>query len=216
MAQAKGFDDLSEFVLDAHRDGAFAAEDAVRQTARNATAELRRIVRKNFSAEWRVWDAGGFAKSIRLRRIAKNHYRVDSKAIYTKGRSDEVNLLWVFDTAPVVTSARKSGVAIPIKGGAPVAGNGRRFAWPSEAEAMGYDLTFAPIPGKDSVLILGRRNKFEEPIPLYIWKPRVKMPKRLDLDGLHNRHAARMDEVWGDILDRKSVKRAAAAIRRAA
>ncbi|NBB65303.1 hypothetical protein GVN18_39250 [Pseudomonas sp. ODNR1LW] len=211
--KAKGFDDLSEFVADAARDGAFASEDAVRATARNTAAELRRIVRKNFGAEWRVWDAGSFSKSIRLRRIAKGYYRVDSKAIYSKKRSGEVNLLWVFDTAPVVRGNGRPGVSIPLKNGAPIAANGRRFAWPAEAEAMGWDLSFAPIEGKTSVLILGRRNRFEDPIPLYIWKPDAKMPKRLDLDGLHNKHAAKMETVWGDILDRKAAKRAAQALR---
>jgi hypothetical protein len=214
--QAKGFEDLSDFMLDAHRDGQYGAEDAVRKTAQNTATELRRIVRKNFGAEWRVWDAGSFSKSIRVKKIAKGHYRVDSKAIYTKKRGGEVNLLWVFDTAPVVRSGRKSGVAIPIKGSTPIGQSGRRFAWPSEAEAAGWDLTFVPIKGKDSVLILGQRTKAEEPIPLYIWKPSVKMPKRLDLEGLHSRHAAKMDEVWGEILDRKAVRRAAAAIREAA
>lgn len=211
--KAKGFDDLSEFVADSARDGAFASEDTVRVTARNTAAELRRIVRKNFGAEWRVWDAGSFSKSIRLKRVARGHYRVDSKAIYSKKRSGEVNLLWVFDTAPVVRASGRPGVSIPIKDGAPIAANGRRFAWPAEAEAMGWDLSFAPIAGKSSVLILGRRSSYEEPIPLYIWKPFVKMPKRLDLDGLHNRHAARMETVWGDILDRKAAKRAAEAVR---
>lgn len=216
MLKARGFDDLSEFVSRQARDGAFGAEDAVRATARNTATELRRIVRKNFGAEWRVWDAGSFSKSIRLKRVAKGHWRVDSKAIYSKSRGGDVNLLWVFDQAPVVRSGRKSGVAVPIPDKAPIGQNGRRFAWPKEAEAMGYDLTFAPIKGKDSVLILGRRTAAEDYVPLYIWKPSVKMPKRLDLDGLHNKHAMKMDEVWGDILDRKQARRAAAALRRAA
>lgn len=211
--KARGFDGLEAFVADAARDGGFASEDAVRVTAKNTGAELRRIVRKNFGAEWRVWDAGSFSKSIRVRRLAKGHYRIDSKAIYSKKRSGEVNLLWVFDTAPVVRGNGRPGISIPIKNGAPIASNGRRFAWPAEAEAMGWDLSFAPIAGKSSVLILGRRNSFEEPIPLYIWKPDAKMPKRLDLDGLHNKHAARMETVWGDILDRKSARRAADAAR---
>lgn len=216
MLTPRGFDDLDQFVFDAERDGRFAAEDAVRRTAYNAATELRRIVRKNFGAEWRVWDAGSFSKSIRVRRIAKGAWRVDSKAIYSKGRSGTVNLLWVFDTAPVIRSSSKSGVAIPNKDHAPIAQNGRRFAWPREAEAMGYDLTFAPVRGKDTVVILGRRNAFEEPVPLYLWKPSVKAPKRLDLTGLHNKHALRMEQVWGDILDQKQARRAAAAIRRAA
>jgi len=211
--KARGFDDLSEFIADAARDGAFASEDTIRVTARNTATELRRIVRKNFGAEWRVWDAGSFSKSIRVRRLAKGHYRVDSKAIYSKKRSGEVNLLWVFDTAPVVRSRGRSGISIPIKDGAPISSNGRRFAWPAEAEAMGWDLSFAPIAGKTSVLILGRRNSYEDPIPLYIWKPDAKMPKRLDLDGLHSKHAAKMEAVWGDILDRKAAKRAVAALR---
>lgn len=214
--QARGFDDLSEFVLDAERDGRFAAEDAIRKTAQNAATELRRIIRRNFGSEWRVWDAGGFPKSIRVKRIARGHYRVDSKAIYSKGRGTDVNLLWVFDTAPVVTSASKSGVAIPVKGTTPIANNGRRYAWPSELEKRGFDLKFAPIAGKETVLILGRRNKLEDWTPYYMWRPSTKMPKRLDLDALHSKHAARIDEVWGDILDRKGVRRAAAAVRRAA
>lgn len=211
--KARGFDDLVEFTTGAMRDGAFATEDTIRVTARNTATELRRVVRKNFGAEWRVWNGGSFSKSIRFRKVAKGHYRVDSKAIYSKGRGGDVNLLWVFDTAPVVRSRGRSGISIPIRTGAPIAANGRRFAWPAEAEAMGWDLTFAPIKGKTSVLILGRRNKFEDLVPLYIWKPSAKMPKRLDLDGLHNKHAARMETVWGDILDSKSAKRAAAAIR---
>lgn len=213
--QAKGFDDLGEFVLDAHRDGLFASEDAVRKTAQNTAAELRRIVRKNFGAEWRVWDAGSFSKSIRVRKIAKGHYRVDSKAIYTKKRGGEVNLLWVFDTAPVVTSNGKSGIAIPVKGETPIGQSGRRFAWPSEAAAAGWDLKFAPIAGSDKVVILGRPNKVEDFRPIYLWQPHAKMPKRLDLDGLHTKHAAKMDEVWGEILDRKAARRAAASLRAA-
>jgi|GEM_PF-1914884 len=213
---ARGFDGMAEFVADEARDGGAALEEAVRITARNTATELRRTVRRNFGSEWRVWDGTSFPKSIRLKRVRKGHYRVDSKAVFTKGRSDAVNLLWVFDTAPVVRSGRKSGVSIPIKGNAPIAQNGRRYAWPREAEAMGYELSFAPVKGKDTVLILGRRNRFEDPVPLYMWKPSVKMPKRLDLTGLHSRHAAKMDDVWGEVLDSRRARRASAALRRAA
>ena len=214
--KATGFDQLANFVTEVNRDGYFAAEDAARKVAYATATELRRIVRRNFAAEWRVWDAGSFSKSIRVRRLSPGHYRVDSKAIYVKGRSDETNLLWIFDSAPTVRSGRKSGVAVPIKGETPIAQNGRRFAWPSEVEARGWDLQFAPIRGKDSVLILGRPNKTEDYRPLWIWKPSVKMPKRLDLDGLHNRQAMKLEEVWGQILDGKVAQRAARAIAMAA
>lgn len=214
--KTRGFDDLAEFTVDAERDGRFAAQEAVRRVAQATGRELRRLARQNFGAEWRVWDAGSLSKSIRVKRIAPGHYRVDSKAIYVKGRSDEVNLLWVFDQAPVVRSGRKKGVSIPIKGRAPIARNGRRYAWPSELEAMGWDLSFAPIRGKNSVLILGRRNSREDPVPLYIWKPSVKMPKRFDLDALHTKHAATLDEVWGRTVDSRQMRRAARNVRKAA
>ena len=44
--KATGFDDLPEFVIDANRDGMFAAEDAVKRTARAVGTELRRIARR--------------------------------------------------------------------------------------------------------------------------------------------------------------------------
>lgn len=210
-------DDLEDFVRQTARDGQRSSEDAARKSAQNAAAELRRIARRRFGSEWRVWNAGSISKTIRVRMIEKGWWRVYSKAVYTKGRSDQVDLLWVFDSAPVVRSGKgKSGVSVPVKDGAPIAQNGRRYAWPSEAAAMGWNLEFAPIQGKDSVLILGRRNSHEEWRPLYIWKPSVKMPKRLDLDALHAKHAARFDEVWGDLLDTRQARQAARKLRLAA
>lgn len=206
--KATGFDDLPEFVIDANRDGMFAAEDAVKKTARAVGTELRRITRRNFSDAWRVWDGRGLSKSIRVRKLERGVYRVDSKAVYDKGRTDRVNLLWVFSEAPTVRSSRRSGVAVPIKGEAPIAANGRRYAWPRELEAMGWDLSFAPIRGKRSTLILGRRNSFEDWKPLYILTPSAKMPRRLDLDGLHAKHTAKLDVLWGEIVDQKTAKRA--------
>lgn len=202
--------DHEAFVRDLARTTDGSAEEAARRSADNAARELRRIVRKNFGTEWRVWDAGSFSKTIRVRMIRKGWFRVYSKAVYTKMRSGRVDLLWVFDQAPVIRSGRgKSGVAVPVKGGAPIANNGRRYAWPSEAEAMGWQLDFAPVQGKDSVVILGRRNRFEDWRPLYIWKPSVKAPKRLDLDALHAKHAAAFDDVWGEVLDRRAARAAA-------
>lgn len=212
-----GGDDLEAFVRQTGRDSERAGDDAARKTAMNTATELRRIVRRNFGSEWRVWNAGSISKTIRVKRVARGWWRVYSKAVYTKHRSDRVDLLWVFDQAPVVRSGRgKPGIAIPIKDGAPLAQNGRRYAWPSEASAMGWDLDFAPILGKKSVLILGRRNSREAWKPLYIWKPSVRMPKRLDLDGLHAKHAARFDEVWGEVLDSRQAKDSARAVLRRA
>lgn len=212
-----GGDDLEAFAIETARDGSITAEQAARKTAQNTATELRRIVRKNFGSEWRVWNAGSISKSIKVRQVEKGWWRVYSKAVYTKGRSNRVDLLWVFDTAPIIRSGKgKPGISIPVRNGAPIAQNGRRFAWPSEAQAMGWDLSFAPVQGKDTVVILGRRNTFEEWRPLYIWKPSVKAPKRLDLDGLHAKHAARFDEVWGELLDTRQARRAARTVMRMA
>ncbi len=210
-------DDLEDFVDDGARDGVLATEDAARRTAHAAATELRRIARKSFGSEWRVWNAGSISRTIRVRMIQKGWFRVYSKAVYVKGRSDAVDLLWVFDQAPVVRSGKgKKGVAVPIKGGPPIAKNGRRYAWPSEAARDGWQLNFVPVQGKDSVVILGRRNSHEAWRPLYIWKPSVKMPKRLDLDAVHAKHAAAFDEVWGDCLDRRQARRAIRRLQRAA
>lgn len=212
-----GGDDLEAFVRGTATDADRATDDAPRKVAMNAAAELRRIARKNFGSEWRVWAGGSISKTIRVQMVERGWWRVYSKAVYTKGRSGRVDLLWVFDQAPVIRSGKgKPGISIPVRGGAPLAQNGRRYAWPSEAQGMGWELDFAPIQGKDSVLILGRRNRFEAWIPLYIWKPSTKMPKRLDLDALHSKHAASFDDVWGDLMDQRQARRAARAVLRLA
>lgn len=203
-------DDLAAFVLDAARDSDVAEEQAIRQVAQNAAAELRRIIRSRFGTEWRVWDAAGFAKAIRVKRMGPGWYRVQSKAVYVRGRTQPVDLLWVFDTAPVVRSGKgKPRVAIPIKGQAPIHGNGRRYMSPSEAERAGWELEFAQVMGKDSQVVFGRRNRSEPFRPLWVMKPQVKEPKRFDLTSLHEKHARRLDEVWGELFDRRAARRAA-------
>lgn len=200
-------DDLAVFALQADRYGEQAHVEAVRKTAYNTANELRRIIRRSFGSEWRVWSAKGFASTIRVVQIAPGHFRVFSKASYAKGRTQKIDLLWVFDTAPVVRSGRgKANVAIPIRGQTPIAQNGRRYMSPSEAMAAGWDLYFANIFGKPGQIAFGRRNRYEEYRPLWIMKPSVKEPKRLDLDGLHRKHAVRIDDVWADIYDRKMTR----------
>lgn len=197
-------DDLGAFVLEAARAGDTARDQAVRKIANDTAAELRRIIRRSFGTEWRVWAAKGFASTIRVTQMDRGHYRVYSKARYARGRTGVVDLLWVFDTAPTVRSGfGKKHVAIPIKGQTPIARNGRRYMTPSEAAADGWELYFASIRGRSGQIAFGRRNRLEEFRPLWFMKPQVKEPKRLDLDGLHARHAMRMDEVWAQLLDRR-------------
>lgn len=203
-------DDLGAFVLEAAHGGEVARDQAVRKIASDTAVELRRIIRRSFGTEWRVWSAKGFAKTIRVTQMDRGHYRVYSKASYAKGRTEKVDLLWVFDTAPVVRSGfGKANVAIPIKGQTPIAQNGRRYMSPSEAMKAGWELYFATIAGRPGQIAFGRRNRLEEFRPLWIMRPHVKEPKRLDLDGLHRRHAARMDEVWALLLERRLTRSAA-------
>ncbi len=198
---------LSAFVVAANQAGIAAAEAAPRRAAFAARNELRRHARTRFGKAWRVWDAKGLADSIRARKAGPGWWQVYSKSLYVRGRTEKVDLLWVFDAGPVVRSGKgKPYVAIPIPGQAPIHANGRRYAWPSEAQRMGWDLDFARVMGKDSVVVLGRRNRAEPFRPLYVLKPSVKEPKRFDVAGVHRRHAERLDDYWADDFDKRIAK----------
>lgn len=204
-------DDLALFALEAQRFGEQAHVEAVRKTAYNTANELRRIIRRSFGAAWRAQGLStkGFAATIRVKQISPGHYRVYSKATYAKGRSQMVDLLWVFDTAPVVRSGRgKANVAVPIVKHTPetTGRGGRRFMSPSEAIAAGWEVYFATIFGKPGQIAFGRQNRYQEFKPMWVMKPAVKEPKRLDLDGLHRKHAVRIDDVWAEIYDRKMTR----------
>lgn len=201
FSQRDGFD--SDLIRATDRAAHQAEEQAVYQVAKNTQTELRRIVRRAFGTSWRVWNAKGFAASIHVKKVGQGVYKVYSTARYAKGRTDLVDLLWVFDNAPTVRSGKgKAFVAVPIKGAAPIHPNGRRVMWPSEALYYGWQLEVVPIPGKNERLVLGRRNNFEKWRPLYVMVPSTKMPKRVDLEALYQKHSASLPEVWGQILDR--------------
>lgn len=201
-------DDMIAFVHAANQAGDDAEEAAIRRAAFGSRNDLRKAARMRLSGHrWRVWDAKGLPAAIRARRMGPGWWQVNSKAIYVKGRTERVDLLWIFDTAASSFSGRgKPYVAVPIPGQAPIAISGRRYAWPSEAMRMGWDLDFARVQGKDSVLVLGRRNSFEAWRPLYILKPRTRQIRRLDLDSVFRRHAAKLDQYWADEFDRRLAK----------
>jgi hypothetical protein len=206
--------DMRAFVMAANQSGDEAEEGAVRRAAFASRNDLRKAARQRLSGhKWRVWDAKGLPAAIKARRITAGWWRVDSKAVYVKGRTERVDLLWIFDTGASSYSGKgKAYVAVPLPGQAPIALSGRRYAWPSEAQRMGWELDFARIQGKDSILVLGRRSSFEAWRPLYILKPRTKQMKRLDLDGVYRKHAARLDDYWAREFD----ARFARALRRVA
>lgn len=194
--------DLEKFVRDTLRDAENAEEQAVRMVASRCAKELRALIKQSFGQEWAVFKSPGFAKAIKVKKMGPGWYRVYSKATYVKGRTQPVDLLWVFETGPQVSSGfGKPGIVVPIPGHAPIASSGRRYMWPSEATAAGWMLDFAPIMGRNSVLILGRRSTHEPWVPLWIWKPSVRMPTRLDLAGLFEKHSATMEATWADIVD---------------
>ena len=129
-------DDLLLFVDKADRHAAFAAQDAARKAAMSARNDLRRQIRTRFGTDGRVWNARGFAAAVVVKKLSDEAWQVVDRAVYSKRRSEEVGLLWVFDAAPVIRG-RRGWVAVPITGQAPIHRNGRRQAWPSEAAAMG-------------------------------------------------------------------------------
>lgn len=200
-------DDLAAFVLAANQDGHRASEDAPRKASMNARNELRRQIRTRFSTQGRVWAARGFAASIHVRKMDEDWWSVIDRSVYSKKRSQPVSLAWVFDQAPMIRGKR-GWVAVPIKGQAPIHRNGRRYAWPSEAAADGWELEVTPIMGKNLKLILGRLNRLEPWRPLYFYIPPYRASKRLDLDSLWRKHAASMDRLWAEAFDRRMANRA--------
>lgn len=200
-------DNLAAFVLAANQDGGRAAEDAVRRVAVGSRNELRRIIRTRFSSGGAVFNAKGFAAAINVKKNADEWWSVVDRSVYRKKRSEAVSLAWVFDTAPIISSRSGGWVAVPIKGQAPLAGSGRRYAWPSEAAARGWDLEIVPIMGKPFKLIMGRLGNRGPWTPLYFYIPPYKAAKRLDLDALWRKWTARLETEWGDAFDRRQAKR---------
>jgi hypothetical protein len=200
---SRGGDDLQAFVRETMKDADGALNDAARIVTQNAAKELRGQIRSRFGTSWRVWAAKGLSASVKATRVAEGWWRIRDKATYRRGRTEQVGLLWVFDNAPVVSSSRGKYVAVPIKGQAPIHPNGRRVMWPSEAQAAGWELEIVPIMGRNAKLVLGRRNSHEAWRPLWFLNPNTKMPKRLNLQALHDKHAATLDRVWGEQMDKR-------------
>lgn len=204
-------DDLAVFVLAANRDGARASQDAVRRVAVGSRNELRRMIRTRFASGGAVFNARGFAKAINVKKQSDEWWSVVDRSIYKKKRSEAVSLAWVFDNAPRIASRSGGWVAVPIKGQAPLAANGRRYAWPSEAAARGWRLEIVPIMGKPFKLIMGRQGNRGPWTPLYFYIPPYKAAKRLDLDALWRKWTDRLETEWGDAFDRRQAKRRRAA-----
>jgi len=199
-------DNLAAFVLAANTDGQRATQDSVRRVALGARNELRRQIRTRFSTANRIWAARGFAASIHVKKNDDTWWSVVDRSVYKKKRSEPVSLAWVFDNAPIIRG-KKGWVAVPIRGQAPISWSGRRYAWPSEAAKMGWELEIVSVMGKPFKLIMGRRNAREGWVPLYYYVPPYRAAKRLDLEGVYRRWADRLEFEWGAAYDRRQSKR---------
>lgn len=200
-------DDLASFVRSTLQDSDAALEAAPRISAYRAARDWRRQINTGFRTGSRVYNARKWSKGVLVRKRGSMTFEVSDKATYSKGRTQRVSLSWVFDNAPTIRG-RRGWVAVPIDGRAPIASSGRRYMWPSEAAAAGWELEIAPVMGKRYKLILGRRGPRDPWTPLWYYIPPYRARKGLDLDGIHSRHDARIDEVWGEELDKRVARRA--------
>jgi hypothetical protein len=200
-------DDLAAFVRGSLIDSQEAEQAAVRMSAFRAAREWRRQIKTGFRTGSRLYKAKGWSKGVLVRKRTPVRYEVGDKATYSKGRSQKVGLSWVFDNAPTIRG-RRGWVAVPIEGRAPVASSGRRYMWPSEAAAAGYELEIAPVMGKRYKLIMGRRGPHDHWIAMWFYIPPYRAKKGLDLDGIHRRQDAAIDQVWGEELDKRTARRA--------
>lgn len=198
-------DDLASFVRGSMEDSVAAAEAVPRISAFRSARDWRGQIRRGFKSG-RLFQNRGWMKGVVVRKIGRGTYEVSDKARYSKGRTARVSLSWVFDNAPTIRG-RRGWVAVPIEGRAPVAPSGRRYMWPSEAAAAGWELEIAAVMGKRYKLILGRRGPRDPWTPLWYYIPPYRARKGLDLDGIHRRHADVQDEVWGEEFDKRSAKR---------
>jgi hypothetical protein len=200
--RTSGFGDLAKFVRDQDKIARAANDAAPRILAYRTQRKLKAVIRR-MGQTWRVWAAPGFEKAIHVKRMGPGWWRVYSKAVYVKGRTQPVDLLWVFDQAPqVISGFGKGGLAVPIPGHTPVAASGRRYAWPSELARRGWELEFAAIQGSANKLVLGRANRHDAWRPLYIWVAHpIQMPKVFDLQALYDEMAPTLETTWADLID---------------
>ncbi len=193
-------DDLAGFVRTAGAAAADATKKAPKRAAANASAELKVQIKQRFK---RVpyWNSPGFAKAIRWKEMGPGWWRTYSRAVYVKGRSEPVDLLWFFDQPQkTVSSSSKSGVAVPLPD-SPLASSGKRYAWPSELMAQGWQLEFLPTRNPNVQLIVGRLGHGQRPKPLFLWLKQTRPRARLDLEGLFQKHAATLDDLWAGYVD---------------
>ena len=193
-------DDLAAFVRTAAAAGQEGAKKAPKRAAANASAELKKQIKSRFGRV-SYWNAPGFAKAIRWKEIAPGWWRTYSRAVYVKGRSEPVDLLWFFDQPQKTVSSGmgKTGVAVPLPD-SPLAHSGRRYAWPSELIRDGWQLEFLPTRNPAVTLILGRIGR-GQPKPLFLWMKQTRPRARLDLESLFAKHAATLDDLWAAYVD---------------
>lgn len=200
-------DDLAAFVRGSYDDQIAAGDSAVRISAFRSRKDWRSQIRRGFGGGAGLYNSRGWAKSVIVKRVGRGTYEVSDKATYSKGRSVRVSLSWVFDNAPTIRG-RKNWTAVAIRGRAPLAPSGRRYMWPSEADAAGWELEIVPVMGKRFKLIMGRRGPRDAWSPLWFYIPPYRARKGLDLDGIHARHDAALDQTWGEEFDKLASKRA--------
>jgi hypothetical protein len=200
-ASLKG-DDLAIYVVAANQAGKEAAQTAVRRAAFGARRDIQSQIRERFGTSGRIYAAKGWAKAIVVKKQSPDWYSVVDKATYSKKRTGQVGLTWVFDNAPMITG-KKGWVAVPIKGQAPIASSGRRYMWPSEADKAGYQLDVVQIIGKPIKVIFGKRGAQDPWTAMWFLIPPYRAAKRLDLDGTYNRYAVLIEPYWLDEFDKR-------------
>lgn len=198
-------DDLAAFVRGSLDDGEAATKAVPRISAFRSARDWRGQIKRNFKRT-RLYKSAGWQKGVIVKQVRPGVWEVRDKATYSKGRTQRLALSWVFDNSPTIRG-RKNWTAVPIEGAAPVAASGRRYMWPSEAAAAGWELQIVPVMGKRFKLIMARRGPRDEMRPCWFYIPPYRAKKGLDLDGIHRRHDSRTDETWGEEYDRLSARR---------
>ena len=193
-------DDLAGFVRQAYAAAQEGARKAPKRAAANASAELKVLIRQRFRRV-SYWNSPGFAKAVRFKEMAPGWWRTYSRAVYVRGRSEPVDLLWFFDQPQktVTSGLGKTGVAVPLPD-CPLANSGKRYAWPSELARAGWRLEFIATRNPNVALILGTIGRTQAR-PLFLWMRSTRPRARLDLDALFAKHAATIDTYWAEYVD---------------
>ena len=192
-------EDLAAFVKSASAAGREGTLKAPKRAAANASAQLKKEINGRFGRV-SYWSAQPFAKTIRFQAIAPGWWRTSSKAVYYKGRSEPVDLLWFYDQPQkTITSTRGTGLAIPLPT-TPLVRRGNRYAWPAELVAQGWKLAFLKTRNPNVQLIVGKLGSGPEQ-PLFLWVKQTRPKARLDVNAIFQIHADSLETLWAQYMD---------------